>query len=105
MRIHPQCCPTRQSCLSRSLLPQFAAVSSPVITLITLRTHNIEHVAVSGDESARGQLFAELYPELRRLAHARMQGNRSTLLGTTALVHESYVRFLKSGRIHMNLVL
>jgi RNA polymerase sigma factor (TIGR02999 family) len=56
-----------------------------------------------GDESARGQLFAELYPELRRLAHARMQGNRSaTLLGTTALVHESYVRFLKSGRIHIS---
>jgi len=56
-----------------------------------------------GDEGARGQLFGELYPELRRLAHARMQGNRSaTLLGTTALVHESYVRFLKSGRIHIS---
>jgi len=56
-----------------------------------------------GDESARSQLYAELYPELRRLAHARMRANRSaTLLGTTALVHESYVRFLKSGRIQIN---
>jgi RNA polymerase sigma factor (TIGR02999 family) len=55
-----------------------------------------------GDEGARGQLFAEFYPELRRLAHARMQGHRlATLLGTTALVHESYLRVLKSGRIQI----
>ena len=55
-----------------------------------------------GDEGARGQLFAEFYPELRRLAHARMQGHRlAILLGTTALVHESYLRVLKSGRIQI----
>lgn len=36
-------------------------------------------------------LFATLYPELRRMAHARLRGNlRSGLLDTTALVHESY---------------
>lgn len=38
-------------------------------------------------------LFATLYPELRRLAHARLRGHvRSGLLDTTALVHESYER-------------
>jgi RNA polymerase sigma factor (TIGR02999 family) len=56
-----------------------------------------------GDESARNELFAELYPELRRLAHVRMQRNRPvTLLGTTAVVHESYVRFVKRGRIQIS---
>jgi len=62
------------------------AVSEVAVSVIT----GLLTAANRGDESARGQLFAELYPELRRLAHARMQGNRSaTLLGTTALVHES----------------
>jgi RNA polymerase sigma factor (TIGR02999 family) len=36
-------------------------------------------------------LFSDLYPELRRIAHARLRANpRSGLLDTTALVHESY---------------
>jgi RNA polymerase sigma factor (TIGR02999 family) len=53
-----------------------------------------------GDGVALNQLFSELYGDLRRLAHARLQGKRDlTLLDTTALVHESYFRFLKTGQI------
>jgi len=49
-----------------------------------------------GDEDARSALFAAAYEDLRRLARARLRsGGRSTLLDTTALVHESYLRFLK----------
>ena len=53
-----------------------------------------------GDDVALNQLFSELYGDLRRLARARLQGKRDlTLLDTTALVHESYFRFLKTGQI------
>jgi RNA polymerase sigma factor (TIGR02999 family) len=55
-----------------------------------------------GDREAWDRLFAEFYDELRRLAHARLRRHRPvTLLETTVLVHESYVRFLKSGRIQI----
>lgn len=38
-------------------------------------------------------LFAAAYPELRRLAHARLSGSAAlTQLQTTALVHESWLR-------------
>jgi RNA polymerase sigma factor (TIGR02999 family) len=55
-----------------------------------------------GDERAWNELFAEFYEELRHLAHARLRRGRTvTLLSTTALVHESYLSFLKSGRIQI----
>jgi RNA polymerase sigma factor (TIGR02999 family) len=58
--------------------------------------------AAAGNAQARDALFAAAYPELRKLAHARLRdGGRSTLLETTALVHESYLRFLNSGRLRM----
>jgi RNA polymerase sigma factor (TIGR02999 family) len=42
---------------------------------------------------APDDLFAQLYAELRRMAHGRMrQAGGITLLNTTALVHESYLR-------------
>jgi RNA polymerase sigma factor (TIGR02999 family) len=47
-----------------------------------------------------GALFLELYQELRRIARAKLRQNESiTLLDTTALVHESYLRFQKMGHI------
>jgi RNA polymerase sigma factor (TIGR02999 family) len=50
--------------------------------------------AEHGDAEAADRLFAAMYPELRRLARARLRaGGRNTLLDTSALVHESYVRF------------
>jgi len=45
-----------------------------------------------GDALAVDRLYALLYPELRRVAHARLRG--SALLNTTALVHESYERMV-----------
>ena len=54
--------------------------------------------AGAGDRQAADQAFALLYADLQRLAHSRM--NRSgnfTMLDTTALVHESWLRFQGAG--------
>jgi RNA polymerase sigma factor (TIGR02999 family) len=54
----------------------------------------------AGDASARDALFAAAYPELRRLARARLRdGGRNTVLDTTCLVHESYLRFVSVGAL------
>jgi len=54
----------------------------------------------AGDDGARDALFSAAYPELRRLAHARLRdGGRNTVLDTTCLVHESYLRFVHSGEL------
>ena len=56
--------------------------------------------AQSGDSASRDELFAAAYGELRQLARARLRdGGRNTYLDTTALVHESYLRFLRSGAL------
>ena len=53
-----------------------------------------------GEQQALGKLYAVLYPELHRLAHARVRrSGEMTLLDTTSLVHESYIRFEKSGAV------
>jgi RNA polymerase sigma factor (TIGR02999 family) len=53
-----------------------------------------------GRSEALGELYTLLYPEMRRLAHARMRKSGSmTLLDTTSLVHESYLRLEKSGAV------
>jgi RNA polymerase sigma factor (TIGR02999 family) len=54
----------------------------------------------SGEPGAQDELFAASYPELRKLARSRLRdGGRNTFLDTTALVHESYLRFLNSGHL------
>ncbi len=54
----------------------------------------------AGDGAAREALFAAAYPELRILARSRLRGGgRHTLLDTTALVHESYLRWLEQGAL------
>jgi RNA polymerase sigma factor (TIGR02999 family) len=54
----------------------------------------------AGDRAARDALFAAAYEELRRLAHARLYGGgRNTVLDTTALVHESYLRLVQAGEL------
>jgi RNA polymerase sigma factor (TIGR02999 family) len=64
-------------------------------------THLIEQVA-AGDLAAREQLFAAAYSELRKLARSRLRdGGRNTFLETTALVHESYLRFIKTGQLRI----
>ena len=50
--------------------------------------------AGSGDRLAANQAFALLYADLQRLAHSRMRRSGGmTMLDTTALVHESWLRF------------
>jgi RNA polymerase sigma factor (TIGR02999 family) len=54
----------------------------------------------SGDRAARDAVFAAAYQELRRLAHSRLRDwGRNTLLDTTALVHESYLRLVQTGEL------
>ena len=54
----------------------------------------------TGAPDARERLYATAYAELRKLARSRLRGGgRNTFLDTTALVHESYLRFLGSGRL------
>ena len=53
-----------------------------------------------GDGQARDALFAAAYSELRKLARARLhEGGRNTVLETTSLVHECYLRFLGAGEL------
>jgi len=54
----------------------------------------------AGDATARDALFAAAYTELQRLARARLRdGGRNTVLDTTCLVHESYLRFVTAGQL------
>lgn len=49
--------------------------------------------AAGGDTQAGDRAYALLYADLRRLAHSRLRRSAElTLLDTTALVHESYLR-------------
>jgi len=53
-----------------------------------------------GDRAARDALFEAAYKDLRRLAHARLYvGGRNTVLDTTSLVHESYLRLTQAGEL------
>ena len=55
-----------------------------------------------GERDALGKLYGLLYPELHRLAHSRVRRSGDmTLLDTTSLVHESFLRFEKSGAVQM----
>ena len=53
-----------------------------------------------GQTDAVDQLFHLLYDELRTLAHARLRRSSNlTLLDTTSLVHESYLRLFNAGSL------
>lgn len=57
----------------------------------------------ANEPGARDSLFAATYGELRKLARSRLYaGGRSTLLDTTALVHEGFLRFSRSGALRSN---
>src|SRR5580704_1774829 len=54
----------------------------------------------AGDPRARDVLFAAAYTELHRLARTRLRdGGRNTVLDTTCLVHETYLRFVSAGEL------
>ena len=51
--------------------------------------------ARQGDQNAAGQAFGLLYDDLRRLARSRLRQHQTmTLLDTTSLVHESYLKLV-----------
>ena len=53
-----------------------------------------------GDAEARDALFSAAYEELQILARARLRnGGRNTVLETTSLVHECYLRFIGAGTL------
>jgi len=57
--------------------------------------------ANSGDRPAVDAIFERLYPELRRIAHSRLTRHmRDTLLDTTMLVHECYLKFVQAERLN-----
>lgn len=54
----------------------------------------------AGDTGARDVLFGAAYADLHRIARARLRdGGRNTVLDTTCLVHESYLRFVRAGEL------
>lgn len=54
----------------------------------------------AGEVQAREHLFALLYPELRRLARARLAGDRREGdLQTTVLLHECYLKLMSTTRL------
>lgn len=58
--------------------------------------------AQSGDAEAAERVFAATYASLSKLAHFRLlKGGRNTLLDTSSLVHESYLRFVTSGALNI----
>jgi hypothetical protein len=58
------------------------------------------HAANCGDANASRQLFALLYGDLKRLAHAKLyKGCPHGELNTTSLVHESFVKLARCGAV------
>jgi RNA polymerase sigma factor (TIGR02999 family) len=56
--------------------------------------------AGNGDRKAFDRLFAQVYEELRDIAHQRLLRHRPTeTLNTTALVHEAYLKLVDQTRV------
>lgn len=63
----------------------------PVATELTVLLQR----AHAGDTHAANEAYAALYPELLKIARARLRVHQApTLLDTQALVHESFLRFV-----------
>lgn len=77
----------------RSHLRQANLIHHPMTEITTLL-----RAASAGNSQAADQVVALLYGELHRLARSRMRrSGELTLLDTTALVHESYLRIQQAG--------
>jgi RNA polymerase sigma factor (TIGR02999 family) len=56
--------------------------------------------AHAGDREAADRAYAALYPELLKIARARLRVHRpNTLLDTEGLVHESFLRFVAADKL------
>jgi|SRR3954452_8258033 len=71
------------------------------------RTHFADDARKIDDASLRqpdgvDALFASAYQDLRKLARMRLRGGgRNTVLDTTSLVHESYLRLSRTGQLRV----
>jgi RNA polymerase sigma factor (TIGR02999 family) len=58
--------------------------------------------ARAGDRDAIGEVVARLYPELKAVARARLRRNRRlTIMDTTMLVNECFLRLQKMGQLQV----
>jgi RNA polymerase sigma factor (TIGR02999 family) len=56
--------------------------------------------AAQGEPGALNQVFSVLYPDLRRIAHARLRSQGGVAhLETTALVHESFLHLVEAAEL------
>lgn len=61
------------------------------------------HRIAANDRNALDTLFQFLYPDVHRMARARLSENGPiTLLDTTSLAHEAYLRLQGAGRIDLD---
>jgi RNA polymerase sigma factor (TIGR02999 family) len=64
-------------------------------------THLLQ-LAAKGEREALDRVFAALYPDLRRIAHARLRGHGDAAnLDTTSLVHESFLRLVDAAELSL----
>ena len=77
------------------VLPAASIVAAPPITRLL-------HLAAEGDRAALDQVYAALYPELKRVARARLrQQGRGDGPGTTTLLHESFLRLVNARDLRL----
>jgi len=76
-------------------MPLDTAPDLPPITMLLRR-------ATEGDRAALDEVFSSLYPELRRVARARLHSQgRADSMNTTMLVHESFVRLVNASGLRL----
>ncbi len=76
-------------------MPSDSSPDLPPITLLLRR-------ATEGDRSALDQVFESLYPDLRRVARARLHSQgRANAMNTTVLVHESFMRLVNARGLRL----
>lgn len=58
------------------------------------------HRAAQGERAALDAVYARVYPELQRVAHSRLRAHHDfTLLDTTSLVHECFLRLVSNAQL------
>jgi RNA polymerase sigma-70 factor, ECF subfamily len=73
---------------------------APTVTADTRQVTDLLLQMRDGDTNAMDRLFTLVYEELRRMAHAQLRRERpGHTLGTTGLVHETYVRLVDQTRV------
>ncbi|MEO8525538.1 MAG: ECF-type sigma factor [Caldimonas sp.] len=58
--------------------------------------------AAGGDRSVLHEVYAALYPDLKRVARARLRRHgRDHGMGTTTLLHESFIRLVNAAQLRL----